>query len=590
MTLKSDLGNSCEDGRAESKSDFAMRNPACDEMPMMNTNETKIAIRQMVPADIPAMVELQSRIFPEMLRWTAEELSQHLSVFPEGQLVASDEHGKIVGSASSLIVDWDDYSDSAKWSAISAHGTFHTHNPLGKTLYGADMAVDPSARRRGVGTLLYEARKTMVRHRGLKRLLTGGRIPGYAEVAQSMTPQEYVADVVRARKKDPTLSFQLANGLIVLDVVPEYLEDLESRGYATLLEWLNPEYAVTVTLEESEQVAAMDGQSVEASRIIPQASRVRIAAFQYLLRPISCFEEFATQVKFFVRSAQEYRCQFALFPEYFSMQLLSYLREPAPARAVRRLAQLTSEYEALFKRLAKESGLYIVAGTHPIVQQGELFNAAHLFTPNGGVFRQKKVHLTQTEKGPYQMSRGHGFYVYHTAFGRIAILVCYDVEFPEAARVLAEAGVQIIFVPSCTDERQGFCRVRYCAQARASENQIYVALAGTVGNLPEVPCMATHYGQSAILTPSDYFFARDGIAAEGTVNQEQMVIGDVDLRLLDEQRLNGTVLPLNDLIRDAYDRVIHYADYATGKEPTPELLAKNSETTARPQRKQCTVA
>lgn len=122
------------------------------------------------------------------------------------------------------------------------------------------------------------------------------------------------------------------------------------------------------------------------------------------------------------------------------------------------------------------------------------------------------------------MSRSHGFYVYHTGFGRVAILLYYDVEFPEAARVLAEAGAQIIFVPSCADERQGFCRVRYCAQARASENQIYVAMAGTVGNLPEVPCMATHYGQSAILTPSDYFFARDGIAAEGTVNQEHMVI------------------------------------------------------------------
>jgi predicted amidohydrolase len=219
-----------------------------------------------------------------------------------------------------------------------------------------------------------------------------------------------------------------------------------------------------------------------------------------------------------------------------------------------------------------------------VIQQGELFNAAHLFTPNGLVFRQKKVHLTQTEKGPYQMSRGHGFYVYHTDYGRVAILVCYDVEFPEAARVLAEAGAQIIFVPSCTDERQGFCRVRYCAQARASENQIYVAMAGTVGNLPEVPCMATHYGQSAILTPSDYFFARDGIAAEGTVNQEQMVIADVDLHLLEEQRINGTVLPLNDLIRDEYDRVIHYADHGhgIGKESAPGPSANNREAAVGP--------
>jgi predicted amidohydrolase/GNAT superfamily N-acetyltransferase len=522
----------------------------------------------MLLADLPGVVELQARVFPEMLKWTTEELKQHLSVFPAGQMVAVDEQGSILGSASSLIIDWDDYAESAKWSSITGYGTFCTHNPLGKTLYGADMCVDPRARRRGVGSLFYEARKRMVKERGLKRLLTGGRIPGYSGVAQSMSPQEYVAEVVRGRKKDPTLSFQLANGLIVLDVVPEYLEDPESRGYATLLEWLNPEYTVTVSLEENGQTAAMDLIGVEASRNRTIASRVRIATFQYLLRPIHCFEDFATQVSFFVRCAQEYRCQFALFPEYFSMQLLSYLHEPAPARAVRRLAQLTPEYEGLFKRLAKENGLYIIAGTHPVIQQGELFNAAHLFTPNGRVFRQKKVHLTQTEKGPYQMSRGHGFYVYHTDYGRVAILVCYDVEFPEAARVLAEAGAQIIFVPSCTDERQGFCRVRYCAQARASENQIYIAMAGTVGNLPEVPCMATHYGQAAILTPSDYFFARDGIAAEGTVNQEQMVIADVDLQLLEEQRIKGTVLPLNDLIRDAYDRVIHFADHREEKFPS----------------------
>jgi predicted amidohydrolase len=150
--------------------------------------------------------------------------------------------------------------------------------------------------------------------------------------------------------------------------------------------------------------------------------------------------------------------------------------------------------------------------------------------------------------------------VYHTDYGRIALLVCYDVEFPEAARVLAEGGAQILFVPSCTDERQGFFRVRYCAQARAIENQIYVALAGIVGNLPEVPCMSTHYGQLAILTPSDYHFSRDGIAAEGIVNQEQMVISDVDLQLLEEQMVSGTVIPLNDLIGDAYDRAIHISD------------------------------
>ena len=519
-----------------------------------------VTIRQMSKSDVDAVVALQRRIYPEDLCWSEDELLLHIQTFPEGQLVAIDSSDRIVGSASSLIIDWDDYAESAQWSAITGGGTFSTHNPLGKTLYGADMCVDPLARRLGIGTLFYEARKRMVRERSLKRLLTGGRIPGYAQVSQEMTPEEYVEDVVAGRRTDPTLSFQLANGLVVLDVVPEYLDDRDSRHFATLLEWLNPAYVTSVSLQSGGEEEKAEEVSEHQLREHPRPARVRIAAMQYLLRPINRFEDFVTQVEFFVKSARDYRSHFVLFPEYFTMQLLSYLREPSGAKAVRRLAQLAPDYEALFRRLAVESGLYIVGGTHPVIQEGQLFNAAHLFTPNGCVFRQKKVHLTEAEKASYQMSRGHGFYVYHTDFGKIAVLVCYDVEFPEAARVLAENGAQILFVPSCTDERQGFCRVRYSAQARASENQIYVAMASTVGNLPDVPSMATHYGQAAIMTPSDYFFARDGIAAEGTVNQEQMVIADVDLNLLEEQRINGTVLPLNDLIKDAYDRVIHYTD------------------------------
>ncbi|HXY79293.1 MAG TPA: GNAT family N-acetyltransferase, partial [Candidatus Bathyarchaeia archaeon] len=360
-----------------------------------------VTIRQMSKSDIDAVVSLQRRIYPEDLCWSEEELLRHIQAFPEGQLVAIDSSDRIVGSASSLIIDWDDYAESAQWSAITGGGTFSTHNPLGKTLYGADMCVDPLARRLGIGTLFYEARKRMVRERSLKRLLTGGRIPGYAQVSQEMTPEEYVEDVVAGRRTDPTLSFQLANGLVVLDVVPEYLEDRESRHFATLLEWLNPAYVTSVSLQSGGEMEEAEEVSEHQLREHPRPARVRIAAMQYLLRPINRFEDFVTQVEFFVKSARDYRSHFVLFPEYFTMQLLSYLREPSGAKAVRRLAQLAPDYEALFRRLAVDSGLYIVGGTHPVIQEGQLFNAAHLFTPNGCVFRQKKVHLTEAEKASY---------------------------------------------------------------------------------------------------------------------------------------------------------------------------------------------
>jgi len=528
-------------------------------------------VRQMTPDDISAVIELQLRAFPGLPPWKPEQLERHLEVFPEGQLVVADPAGHIVGSASSLIIDWDDYAESANWSSITGDGSFATHNPLGKTLYGADMGVDPAARQQGIGTMLYDERKELIRERGLKRLLTGGRIAGYSAVASQVTAKEYVAQVVDGKRRDPALTFQLENGLVVLDVVPGYMHDMESHGFATVLEWLNPEYTSSVSLQASLQHAALEQASAEALRGTPRPRRVRIAAVQYLLRPIACFEDFVRQVEFFVHSAKDYKAHFILFPEFFTMQLLSYINEPAPALAVRRLARMAPQYEELFMRLAKETGIYIIGGTHPVFQRGKVFNAAHLFTPNGQVFRQKKVHLTPTESGPYQLSRGHGLYLYHTDFGNIAILICYDVEFPEVARVMAEAGAEILFVPSCTDGREGFCRVRYCAQARAIENQVYVAMTGTVGNLPLVPYMNTNYGQAAILTPSDYFFARDGIAAEGTINQEQLVVADVDLDLLDEQRVNGSVIPLQDLIKDAYDSVVHFSDYK-GQSPEDAAL------------------
>jgi len=398
------------------------------------------SVRQMTCDDIPAVIELQIRAFPGQQPWRTEQLVRHMEVFPEGQLVVAGLAGRIVGSASSLIIDWDDYAESANWSSITGQGTFDTHNPLGKTLYGADMGVDPEVRKQGIGTLLYEARKELIRERGIKRLLTGGRIPGYGAVADEMSAKEYVADVVAGKRRDPALSFQLGNGLVVLDVVPGYMHDTESAGFATLLEWLNPEYTSSVSLQASLQHAALEQAAAEALRGTPRPRRVRIAAVQYLLRPIASFDDFVKQVEFFVHSAKDYKAHFILFPEFFTMQLLSYINEPAPALAVRRLARLAPQYEELFIRLAKETGIYIIGGTHPVIQRGRVFNAAHLFTPNGQVFRQKKVHLTPTESGPYQLSRGHGLYLYHTDFGNIAILICYDVEFPEVARVMVVAG------------------------------------------------------------------------------------------------------------------------------------------------------
>jgi predicted amidohydrolase len=277
--------------------------------------------------------------------------------------------------------------------------------------------------------------------------------------------------------------------------------------------------------------------------------RLRVASVQYWIRPIESFDRFAEQVTGLVWTAQDYRTQLLVFPEYFTVQLMTLgdLSKPIYEQA-RDLARRKEAFLELMSGLAREAGLYIVAGTLPVMDDGDdrVFNQSFFFAPSGEYAWQGKLHMTRWEKEEWRISPRERLKVFETDFGRLAIAICYDVEFPEIARAAAREDCNVLVAPSCTDERQGYLRVRYCAQARAIENQMYVVLSSTVGSIPRVPAVSLNYGQSAILTPSDFAFARDGILAEGNANQEMMVIGDLNLETIRESRERGTVLPLRD--------------------------------------------
>jgi predicted amidohydrolase len=283
--------------------------------------------------------------------------------------------------------------------------------------------------------------------------------------------------------------------------------------------------------------------------------KIRIAAVQYQMESISGWDEFEEQVRYVLEAAAEYDPEFVLLPEIFTAQLLSFIGRRDVRDAVRRLDAYTPRYIALMQSIVREHGFHLIAGSHPTLRGTELYNTAYLFTPNGDYFTQDKIHRTRWEKDKWDTSAGESLAVFDTVHGKIAILICYDIEFPELARAVCEAGAEILFVPSCTDDRQGFWRVRYCCHARAIENQVYVAMTGTVGHLP-VSGLGLNYGQAAILTPSDFAFSRDGIAAEGVPNTEQIVIADVDLADLAESRINGSTIPLMDKRRDVYERSV----------------------------------
>ena len=279
-------------------------------------------------------------------------------------------------------------------------------------------------------------------------------------------------------------------------------------------------------------------------------SPLRVASLQYFIRPVRTFDEFADQVRGLVWTARDYRCKLIVFPEYFTCQLLTLNDTGVQIKKqIRDLARFEERIVALMQGLARESGMYIVGGTLPAVDPPDLetvYNECYLYSPHGEWDVQGKLHMTRFEKEDWVVSPHKQLKVFDTGIGKLAITICYDCEFPELARAAAREGAYMLIVPSCTDDRQGFLRVRYCAHARAIENQMFVIHACTVGSLPMVPAVALNYGQASILTPSDFAFSRDGILAEGQANLETMVVGELDMDRIIETRERGTVLPLHD--------------------------------------------
>jgi len=176
-----------------------------------------------------------------------------------------------------------------------------------------------------------------------------------------------------------------------------------------------------------------------------------------------------------------------------------------------------------------------------------------LLKRNGEIEEYEKLHPTPDEKKVWAMQGGSQLKSFDTDCGKIGILICYDVEFPELPRMLADDGVGILFVPFLTDTQNGFSRIKLCAQSRAIENECYVAIAGSVGNLPNVHNMDIQFAQSGVFTPCDFQFPSNGIKAEATPNTEMILIADVDMDLLTELHNFGSVRNLKDRRLDIYE-------------------------------------
>lgn len=500
--------------------------------------QKSINVRPLTINDYQQIVELQLKSFPGMKPWAFEQFKSQLDTFQEGQICVEYE-GKVIASSSSLIVDFDIYNDEHSFKNVSGGGYITNHNPEGDTLYGIEIMVDPDYRGMKLARRLYEARKKLAREKNLMRIVVAGRVPNFHKYKDELTIEEYVERVMNRSIHDPVLTTQIANGFVLKRIIKDYLiSDKESEGYATLLEWTNLYY------------------NPHPHKRWGISRPVRICTVQYGMRSIADFDEFATQCEYFVDVASGYKSDFVLFPELLTTQLLSFIENRRPGIAARELATYTPQYLEMFSGLAIKYNINIIGGSHFINEEDRLFNVSFLFHRSGKIDKQYKLHITPNERKWWGVEPGDKIEVFETDVGKVAINICYDIEFPEISRIAVDKGAQLIFVPFCTDERKGYLRVRYCAQARCIENQIFVAIAGTVGNLPQVENMDIQYAQSGIYTPSDFNFARDGIAAECTPNVETVVVHDVDFEAVKRARINGTTLNWTDRRLDLYEVVV----------------------------------
>ncbi|MGE0485557.1 MAG: GNAT family N-acetyltransferase [Gammaproteobacteria bacterium] len=503
-------------------------------------SETLITLRNLRHDDHEELERLENVVYPDLggawPRRTIEGLLEH---FPEGQICIEDQ-GRIVAAALTVRVDYNRFSSPHRYRDLVSADLIIHDDADGDALYGIDVMVDPEYRGYRLGRRLYDARKELCYELNLRGILAGGRITGYAEHAETLTPAEYIDRVRRQELDDPVLNFQLSNDFQVKRIMRGYLpEDEASRGYATLLEWDNFYY-----------------EPDEKSLVESPKTEVRVGVVQWLMRPIASLDELLAQVESFVDSLSDYRADFVVLPEFFNMPLMGVgHHDGKAAEAIRRLADYTPDIVDALREFALSYNVNIVGGSMPLREGDDIYNVAYLFQRNGRVDAQYKLHITPDERSYWMIKGGDGLRTFDTDAGRVGILVCYDVEFPELARLQALAGMDILFVPIWTDTKNAFLRVQRCAQARAIENECYVVVAGSVGHLPQVDHLDLQYAQSAVYSPSDFAFPHDAIIAETTPNTEQLLVVDLDLAKLQELRIEGSVMNLNDRRGDLFELV-----------------------------------
>ncbi|MBZ9713895.1 carbon-nitrogen hydrolase family protein [Deinococcus multiflagellatus] len=280
---------------------------------------------------------------------------------------------------------------------------------------------------------------------------------------------------------------------------------------------------------------------------------VRVAAAAYPVDFLEGWTAYEAKLSRWVGEAAAQGAQLLVFPEYSPLELISLLPRALHHDVLGMRPALQAflpEFLALHARLARQHGVGIVAGSYPVAQGEGFVNRAYVFGPDGTQTHQDKLLMTRFEAEEWAIAPGEGVRVFDLPLPgwtlRFGIAICYDSEFPTLARQLAEAGAELLVVPSFTGSRAGYTRVRVGSMARALENQCYALHAPLIAHAPWTYAVEDAHGAAGIYAPADNGLPADGVVAQRGWNETGWLVADLDLALTRHVRADGHVLNWRD--------------------------------------------
>jgi predicted amidohydrolase/GNAT superfamily N-acetyltransferase len=486
---------------------------------------------------------MSERVYGPGMGYARSELFGQINRFPDGQFVAEYE-GVIVGYCATFMISSDVALKPHTWNEITGTGFAARHDPDGDMLYGMDVMVHPDYRRLRIGERFYRIRRELCQWLELKGIVFGGRMPGYARHAKGISETRRImstrSSTRSSRTRSSISSCARASSRSVSCATTCWAmrsRRIAPRTCCGKIRWsrTRSRRSPASAIRPCRNGCASPPSSSRCARSTPSTN----SSSRSNISPTSPLTTNPTL-------SSSRNCS------RFSSCHWSTGRS-ARSKSIEKISEYTPRYIEFMEKLAVSYNVNIIGGTHPsMMENGDILNISYVFLRDGSVHTQQKLHPTPSERMWWNIKGGEGALAIQTDCGPIGVMICYDSEFPELARHLVDQGALMLFVPFCTDERRGYMRVRYCCQARAVENQCYVTLSGVVGNLPNVENMDIHYAESCILTPSDFPFARDGVAADTAPNTETIALADLSLSDLLTARQSGAVQNLKDRRFDLY--------------------------------------